>query len=113
MGTAEARIIYAGVGSQITAPFYLAGGTYQSHWAAWGDAPEFPPCTHSAELMAIAPANATTSGGHVTDLAKLVSVPATGASDDSYVVSLKPGDYYLDVTSACAWQIALSPNGSV
>jgi hypothetical protein len=108
--TADARIVYTGTGSQTTEAFYLAGGTYQTHWAAWGYAPEFPPCTHSAELKAIDPANSTTSGGHVIDLARLVDVPATGASNDAYVVNLKPGDYYLDVTSACAWQIALSPN---
>jgi len=107
--TAEARIVLTGIGSQSTDPFYLAGGTYRSDWAAWGEAPEYPPCTHSAELMAVDPANAGTSLGHVTDLAKLVQVPATGASDAIYVYNVKPGDYYLDVASACAWQIALSP----
>jgi hypothetical protein len=107
--TADAPIILTGLRSQTTDLFYLAGGTYRSDWSAWGEAPEYPPCTHSAELMAIDPANAETSLGHVTDLAKLVHVPATGASAGSYVYNVKPGDYYLDVASACAWQIALSP----
>jgi hypothetical protein len=111
--TDDLPIIYAGTGSQTTEPFYLAGGTYRSHWAAWGNAPEYPPCTHSAELRAIDPANATASGGYVADLARRVSVPATGASAESYVVNLKAGDYYLYVSSACAWQIALSPNSQL
>ena len=51
--TAEAPIVFAGKGSQTTDTFYLAGGTYRGNWSAWGDAPEFPPCTHSAELMAV------------------------------------------------------------
>jgi hypothetical protein len=107
--TAEAPIILSGLGNQTTDPFYLAGGTYRSNWAAWGAAPEYPPCTHSAELMAVDLANAETSLGHVTDLVTLVHVPATGASDAKYVYNVKPGDYYLDVTSACGWQIALTP----
>ncbi len=107
--TAEAPIILRGLGSQTTDTFYLAGGTYRSDWSAWAEAPEFPPCTHSAELMAVDPANAETSLGHVTDLAYLVHVPATGASDASYVYNVKPGGYYLDVASACGWQFALSP----
>jgi hypothetical protein len=107
--TAEAPIVLAGIGSQTTNLFYLAGGTYRSDWSAWAEAPEYPPCTHSAELMAIDTANAETSLGHVTDLASLVQVPATGASHASYVYNVKPGEYYLDVTSACGWQIALSP----
>jgi hypothetical protein len=107
---ARAPIIYSGMGTQTTAPFYLAGGTYRAQWSAWERAPEWPPCTHSIELMAVDPANATTSDGHVTDLAKLVHVPATGASDESYVINVKAGDYYLDVDSACGWQIAITPN---
>ena len=105
--TAEAPIIFSGVGNQTSDTFYLAGGTYRGHWAAWGPAAEYPPCTHSAALLAV---DAETSHVQVTDLAHLVDVPATGASDESYVYNVKPGDYYLDVNSACAWQIALSPN---
>jgi hypothetical protein len=103
-------IIYAGTGTQTTPPFYLAGGTYRTLWSAWEKAPEYPPCTHSAELMAVDAANATASGGHVVDLARLVHVPATGASDESYVINVEPGDYYLAVESACSWQIAITPN---
>ncbi|MGI9147440.1 MAG: hypothetical protein ACR2IK_12940 [Chloroflexota bacterium] len=109
VGTVAAPIILAGMGSQTTNPFYLAGGTYRSDWSAWGKGPEYPPCTHSAELMAVDPGNAETSLGQVTNLANLVHVPATGASDATYVYNVKPGDYYLHVTSACGWQIALSP----
>jgi len=85
------------------------GATYSSNWAAWAEAPEYPPCTHCAELMAVDLANAETPLGHVTDLANLVHVPATGASDAKYVYNVKPGDYHLDITPACAWQIALTP----
>jgi hypothetical protein len=107
--TAEGPIILAGRGSQTTDPFYLAGGTYRSDWSAWGEAAEYPPCTHSAELMAVDPSDAETPLGHVSDLANLVHVPATGASAESYVYNVKPGDYYVDVNSACGWQIGLSP----
>jgi hypothetical protein len=110
--TPDAPIILTGLGSQITDPFYLAGGTYRTIWSAWGEAPEFPRCTHSVELLAVDPVNAETSLGHVSDLATLVHVPATGASSAMYVYNLKPGDYYLDVESACGWQIALSPDAS-
>jgi hypothetical protein len=108
---AEASVILAGMGSRRGDPFYLAGGTYRVVWSAWGPAANFPPCTHSAELIAVHPANGTTSSGHVADLAKLVQVPATGASDERYIANLKPGDYYLDITSECGWQIGLSPSG--
>jgi hypothetical protein len=107
--SSEAPILISGVGNQSSARFYLAGGTYRGNWSAWGEAAEFPPCTHSAELMAVDPANAETAGGHVTDMANVVSVPATGASDERYLHNLKPGEYYLSVASACSWQIALSP----
>jgi hypothetical protein len=105
--TAAEPIVLAGKGTQNTSPFYLAGVTYRSVWAAWGEAAEFPPCTHSARLLAVD--SAETSLGHVFDLANHVQVPATGASQTSYVSNLKPGDYYLAVYSECAWQIALSP----
>jgi len=106
---AETPITRAGLGTQTTDPFYLAGGTYRSDWSAWGETPADPPCTHSIELMAVDPANAETALGNVSDLATLVHVPATGASSMSYLYNLKPGEYYLDVESACGWQIALSP----
>lgn len=107
--TAEAPLVLTGLGSQTTDPFYLAGGTYRASWSAWGQAPEYPPCSHSAELMAVDTANAETSLGQVIDLANRVQVPATGASRASYVYNVKPGEYYLDISSACAWQFALTP----
>jgi hypothetical protein len=105
----DAPVILTGVGSQTTHPFHLAGGTYHGIWSAWGQAPEYPPCTHSVELLAVGTANTAGSNGHVSDLAKLVSVPATGASQNRDIVGVKAGDYYLDIASACAWQIALTP----
>ncbi|MGI9146165.1 MAG: hypothetical protein ACR2IK_06430 [Chloroflexota bacterium] len=107
--TAEGPVVLTGIGSQTTSPFYLAGGTYRGDWSAWGEAAEFPPCTHSVELRVVDIAHAEASLGHVTDLADHFQVPATGASGATYVTNIKPGDYYLDVTSACAWQIALNP----
>ncbi len=106
----EVPVVFAGVGSQSTRHFYLAGGTYHGLWSAWGQTPDDPPCTHSVELVAVDPSNGTTPTGHVIDLARLVHVPSTGASDETYVINVRPGDYYLGVTSACAWQVAFSPN---
>jgi hypothetical protein len=109
--TARARatvepIVLAGKGSQTSRPFYLAGQTYRSVWSAWGEAAEFPPCTHSVRLLAADPADTSLSP---VNLAYHVQVPATGTSQATNVDNVKPGDYYLEVTSACAWQIALSP----
>src|SRR6266581_3489152 len=86
---AEASVILVGRGSQRGDPFYLAGGTYRINWAAWGAAPEYPPCAHSAELMTVDPTNATASRAHVADVAKLVDVPASGGSDERYIANLK------------------------
>jgi hypothetical protein len=105
--TAVAQIVVSGKGTQTTESFHLSGGTYRTTWSAWGEAPEFPPCTHSAALMLVDSANG--GGDRVSDLATRVSVPATGASDQRDLANLKAGDYYLDVRSACAWKIALSP----
>jgi hypothetical protein len=105
----QAAIVYAGMGNQSTTPFYLEGGSYRGQWSAWGRAAEYPPCTHSAELMAVDSGNATPTRTHVVDLASLVQVPATGASDQTDVMTLEPGYYLLRVTSACAWQIAIGP----
>ena len=107
---AHAPVILMGSGSRHLDPFYLAGGTYHVVWSAWGPSAVYPPCTHSAELLAVDPANATTSGGHVADLAKFAHVPATGTSEERYIANLKPGEYYVDVNSECGWQIALSPS---
>ena len=106
---ARARIVWENDAWSV--PSQSTGGTYRVVWSAWGPAANFPPCTHSAELIAVDPANGTTSSGHVADLAKLVQVPATGASDERYIANLKPGDYYLDIASECGWQVALSPSG--
>jgi len=108
--TSEASVVFAGVGTRTTDAFHLAGGTYRSIWAAWGQTPVDPPCTHSAELLALDPANASPASGHVFDLARLVHVPSTGVSSETYLTNVKPGDYYLSVESACGWQIALNPN---
>jgi hypothetical protein len=108
--TPVAQIVLSGKGTQTTSLFHLTGGRYRSTWSAWGEAPEFPPCTHSAALMVVDAANRAGGGNHVTDLATRVSVPATGASDQRDLADLKPGDYYLDVRSACAWKISLSPS---
>ena len=35
--TRAAPIILTGFGNQTNDPFYLAGGTYRSTWAAWGE----------------------------------------------------------------------------
>src|SRR5215467_10278168 len=109
-GAPRTPVIYAGRGSQTTAPFHLAGGTYHTLWSAWERAPEYPPCTHTAELMAVDPANGTTSSGHVIDLGRFAHVPATGGTYEDYVVNVKAGDYYLAVDSECSWQIAITPN---
>jgi hypothetical protein len=109
-GGAASEVVYMGSGIQSTPSFFLAGGSYRTQWSAWERAPEYPPCTHSAELMATDPANATTSGGHVIDLARSVQVPATGASAETYVVNVKPGAYYFAVNSECAWQIVITKN---
>jgi hypothetical protein len=106
----ETPVVFAGVGSRTTEHFHLAGGTYHGLWSAWGQTPNDPPCTHSVELMAVDPANGTNATGHVIDLAALVHVPSTGASDETYVINVKPGEYYLGVTSACAWQVAFGPS---
>src|SRR5919108_2571486 len=82
-------VVYAGSGSQTTAPFPLAGGTYHTLWSAWEKAPEYPPCTHSAELMAVDPANAALPDGHLMDLARFAHVPATGGTDENYIVNVK------------------------
>ena len=108
--SATASIVLVGRGSRQGDPFYLAGGTYRIYWAAWGAAPEYPPCAHSAELVAVDPTNATISRAHVADLAKLVDVPASGGSDERYIANLKPGYYSLDIASECSWQIAVSPS---
>ena len=105
---ADATVVLMGMGSKRGNPFHLTGGTYRVLWSAWGPAAEFPPCTHSAELLSVDLANRS---AHVADLAKFAHVPATGGSEERYLADLKPGNYYIDVNSECGWQIALSPGG--
>lgn len=101
-----APIILSGSGNRTSDPFHLAGGTYRHDWSAWSQRPEFPPCTHSARLVAVDPANPA-AAAWVTPLARLVHVPATGGSYQNRIEDLKAGDYYLDVNSECSWQISL------
>ena len=108
---AAQSIVIMGMGSRHGDPFYLTGGTYRVIWSAWGPAANFPPCTHSAELLAVDLMNAATTSAHVADLAKFAHVPATGATDERFIANLKPGNYYVDVDSECGWQIALTPSG--
>lgn len=108
--SAAASVVLVGRGNRQSDPFYLAGGTYRIYWAAWGAAPEYPPCAHSAELVAVDPTNAMTSRAHVASLAKLVDVPASGGSDERYIANLKAGYYALDIASECSWQFAVSPS---
>jgi hypothetical protein len=102
--TAETRIIFMGLRDGTTDPFFLGGGNYRGIWSAWGETPVDPPCTHSVELVAVDSANASRS----MDLAKLVQVPSTGATAEINLININPGDYYLEISSACGWQIELS-----
>ncbi len=93
-----------GLLSKSTDPFFLGGGNYRGLWSAWGPSPVDPPCTHSIELVAVDSANATPQ----MDLVKFAHVPSTGATAEIYLLNIKPGDYYLEINSACGWQIELS-----
>jgi hypothetical protein len=100
-----AHVVVMGLHGQTSDPFFLDGGSYRTVWSAWGESPSDPPCTHSVALMA---ADASRDSGG-TDLASHVQVPSTGASAEIDLTDVAPGDYYFQVTSACAWQIELSP----
>lgn len=100
-------IILSGVEGRTSDPFFLEGGTYKSLWSAWGQRPDDPPCTHSVTLLAVEPDE--TSGGRF-ELARRVQVPATGTSAELFVLNLSPGDYYFQISSACAWQVELHRN---
>jgi len=102
-----AAIVISGVEGRTSDPFFLEGGTYRSVWSAWGQRPTDPPCTHSVVLFAVEPDEA--SGGRF-DLARRVQVPSTGTSAELFVLNLAPGDYYFQISSACAWQIELHRN---
>jgi hypothetical protein len=91
------HIVISGFQVSITDPFALDAGSYTFTWSAWGISPSEPPCTHSADLVG--------PGGFRLNLAKSVQVPATGTTSAINVSAAEAGDYYLDVRSACAWQI--------
>jgi len=100
----EQPIILMGLHGRTSDPFFLGGGSYRGTWSAWGEAPNEPPCMHEVELVAVDRADPTGS----IPLTQRVDVPYTGASGEVDMPRLEPGDYYLQVTSACAWQIELS-----
>lgn len=106
--TATGPIIFSGSKSGISDPFSLEAGSYRGVWSAWGVSPDEPPCTHSAELVAVDPSNAD---GTIA-LVESVEVPATGATAEVDIANLKPGDYYVEVRSACAWQIEVQRTDS-
>jgi hypothetical protein len=56
-------------------------------------------------LVAVDSANPSGS----IDLATRVQVPGTGVSAEVDMPDLEPGDYVFEVSSACAWQVELSP----
>jgi hypothetical protein len=101
----EAHIVVMGLHGKTSDPFFLDGGSYRTVWSAWGESPSDPPCTHSVALMAVDPAD--DSGD--TSLASHIQVPSTGVTEEIDLSDVAPGDYYFEVTSACAWQIELSP----
>lgn len=103
----DSAMVITGVESQTTTPFFLDGGSYHAIWSAWGQTPNEPPCTHSIALMSLA---ADGSAAVAQTLAKSVQVPYTGAGGQVDLTRLAAGDYYLQINSACAWQIELNPS---
>jgi hypothetical protein len=102
--TVDTPIVLMGLRDRVSDPFFLGGGSYRGIWSAWGETPAEPPCTHSVQLVALDPANASGS----LDLANLVQVPSTGTTAEIDLINVNPGDYYLLISSACAWQVELS-----
>lgn len=102
--TPQATIVFGGTQGRTSQSLFLDGGDYRATWSAWGVSPDEPPCTHSIELLG--------SGGASLELAGGVQVPATGASAQIDLAITDPGDYSLEVTSACAWQIELATQPS-
>jgi hypothetical protein len=98
--------VLMGLNGRTSDPFYLDGGSYRLLWSAWGETPGDPPCTHSVQLMPVDRAN---SGGFIY-LARFVDVPSTGAGAEVDMSNLAPGAYYLQINSACAWQIEVRPS---
>ena len=102
----DAPVVVMGLYGRTTDTFFLAGGRYRATWSAWGETPTDPPCTHSMELAAVDP---SVLADNPVELAKSVQVPSTGTTAVLDVDNVNPGDYYLHVTSACAWQFELRP----
>ena len=94
------HVIVSGFQVMVTDPFTLDAGSYTATWSAWGISPSEPPCTHSADLVG--------PNGFRKNLAKSVQVPATGTTSAINVSDMEGGDYYLEVRSACAWQIEVT-----
>ena len=102
--TRQTALVFAGIQGSTTKSFFLAGGNYRATWSAWGTLPNEPPCTHSVEFVG--------AHGDVVELASHVQVPVTGLSAQIDLADLAPGDYSLQITSACAWQIELATQPS-
>jgi hypothetical protein len=100
----DAPVILMGLHGRISDPFFLGGGSYRATWSAWGEMPNEPPCTHSMALLPVDPGAPT---NQIMELAKSVQVPYTGTTAVIDMTDVNPGDYYLQITSACAWQIEL------
>ncbi len=100
----EGSIVLMGLNGRTTDPFFLAGGSYRATWSAWGETANEPPCTHSMALLAVDP---NVSAESSMELAKSVQVPYTGTTAVVDIEDLSPGDYFIQITSACAWQIEL------
>ena len=103
--TPQASLVFAGTEGTTSKSFFLSGGSYRATWSAWGISPNEPPCTHSVEFVG--------SNGTVVELASHVQVPATGVSAQMDLANMQPGDYSLEINSACAWQIELATQPSV
>jgi hypothetical protein len=100
----SAPLVFAGTEGTTSKSFFLDGGDYRATWSAWGLTPNEPPCTHSVQFVG--------SNGMVVELASHVQVPATGVTGQIDLANMKPGDYSLQITSACAWQIELATQPS-
>lgn len=98
--TRQTALVFAGTEGSTSKSFFLEGGDYRATWSAWGVTPSEPPCTHSIHL--------TGPSGPPQDLATAVQVPATGVSAQIDLMNVVRGNYDLQITSACAWQIELA-----
>lgn len=102
--TPKSALVFVGTEGTTSKSFFLDGGDYRATWSAWGTSPNEPPCTHSVQFVG--------TNGLVVELASHVQVPATGVTAQMDLANIKPGDYLLQITSACAWQIELATQPS-